>query len=94
MPKTQLPNDLEFMQDDGRWPNWPLLPVKRPTRTPGTMPETCLMVAFAEYRTQVFKLNLFHMPRGPKTWRELLDATESYDYDSLEAVVADGWIVD
>jgi hypothetical protein len=76
--------DLKMMRTPEDWPVWPRLPLKR-RQGGGQPPELGFLVAIAEWRTRVFFDDMF----APIT-----DDTRCKDYPDLEAIVADGWIVD
>lgn len=78
---------LKMIKTPDEWPAWPYLPIKR--RDPnGGWPDCRLLWIGAPNR--VVEANLFALP---KTKEEFL-ALPYTQYDSPEAIVADGWIVD
>lgn len=84
-------DDLEMMRSPDRWPCWPVLPLKRyDGKDRCGFPSTGLIAELDGVpRFTVFDGNLFQRPLcfdDPKTVR--------YDYDSFEAMLADGWVVD
>lgn len=81
--------DAAMILRPDRWPRWPILPLKRLREGQG-WPEYGVLLALAEYRTAVFKANLFALP---PTEAELL-ALEKIEYPSFTALLDDGWTVD
>lgn len=84
--QTRQDRDRDFILSDLEWPRWPLLPVKRYGTEP--MAETGLIQA--DDKTTVIFGNLFDLPKTAKDWKALKRIT----YDSIEALLADGWKVD
>lgn len=83
---------LKMMKTPTNWPRWPALPVKRTDEGGFGVCGVMFAVAGPE-RNYVFLANLTSL-RGP-TIRAAMDmANEVIVYDSLEAVVLDGWVVD
>lgn len=82
-----------LMQDPDDWPCWPMLPVKRYSTKEGSWPETGLMIAKSNVaggvEPTVYMLNLF----GEHTIKEFIEC-KKHKYESLDALVDDGWIVD
>lgn len=83
MTQEQAFDDAAFIRDDDSWPNWPLLPIKRPKKDEG-WPETALITAGE--KTVVIHAGMFD-------GQGIHDAKRT-SYDSIEALVADGWRVD
>lgn len=86
MPR-QLPQDsesfhVEFIRNVGNWPHWPRLPMKRRDR--GQQPDLGVLIPF-ERGWVLFYANLY---------QKIEESTPSKVYDSPEAVVMDGWVVD
>lgn len=73
-----------YMREEGEWVYWPKLPVKRPR--PGTIAEVGTMVPRRKDGTVVIFLTTIFQP--------LASDTPVLTYDSPEAAVADGWVVD
>lgn len=86
-------DDLKFLQDPDQWPNRPICPVKRYGRTkqPGGFPETGLVLAGG---TIVYMVNLWELAAVPSEAKARIESAEKHEYKSLEALVADGWLVD
>jgi len=85
-------NTLEFLANPDRWPNWPVCPVKRSCSDKqyieGDDRPQCGVV-FDQPKPTVYRVNMFSI--GPSTD---LTKFEKHEYESLEALVADGWVVD
>ena len=68
------------------WPNWPFLPLKRYDKSkPGLWPEAGFVIA--EYPNIVIQVNMF-------ADLETIIKSERKEYENVEAVIADGWMVD
>lgn len=81
-------SDLQMMSEPDRWPNVIILPVKKHT-TPGKMPE----IGFLAQPSPLA------LPPPPvvylgNIWDPELTVTGTAEYESLEALAADGWLVD
>lgn len=84
--------DLALLMDQMSWPRWPLMPLKRyPSRSKsqGNWPDFAVALADTDERkpTILLDASLFG---DPEDWKKC----EKKEYDSWEAVVADGWRVD
>lgn len=92
-------DDREFILNPVLWPRWPLLPLKR--RNDKNPPFDCgLLIAVdpakGKLATTVFCAYLFGLQNG-KTIKELLidnPNVERIEYDNVDALLADGWVVD
>ena len=78
------PKHAAMMAAPDRWPVWPFLPMKRYSQRGGNM-QTGYLIASAEDRFTIF-LGLIAMAR-PETDSRM-------PYDSYDAMLADGWMVD
>lgn len=78
--------DVEFLKSPGRWPCWPCCPVRRSTGVQGGFPDHGIVLA--ECASIVYWVNLFFFSM------EDLKTCEKHEYESAEAMVADGWEVD
>jgi len=76
---------INFIKDDSRWPHWPILPLKRKKKDGSEMG----VIAIGR-ETTVLLTNMFTMPRTDKEY----DALAKLNYETVEDVVTDGWIVD
>ena len=79
-------DDKEMILSDDQWPCWPILPVKNHTKIcPLTKEKPMTGVICSGRRTVVFigVLGLTH-------WA----TAKSMTYASVEALLADGWIID
>jgi len=84
-----------MMLDQNRWPCWPVLPVKRRSSRPGSMPDCGLMTTYPEKRWSVVMVNMWQL--GTCTVQEIYDncpPERRYDYASVDELLADGWEVD
>ncbi len=76
---------LEFMKTPGKWPAWPFLPLKRSLDQRPCM--GLLIESDGNVLPVVILRNLFD-------YETPLSKCQKVEYDSLEALVADGWRVD
>jgi hypothetical protein len=86
MNKNQA--DLNFIADPMRWPRYPRLPMKRYDNAMiGALPKFAVLIhGFGP-------MLYFGMYDKPVT-SENLEAAEKQEYESYEAIVNDGWIID
>lgn len=94
-PEQQKHYDM--MTTPGRWPRWPILPLKRYQRDEAGrqlsgMPECACLVALEGRMTVVYKATMFELSDAMKTKR--LHEVEQQEYLSIALIVVDGWIVD
>lgn len=85
--RRSAPDDLSFMQTSDNWPRYPILPIKRKNNDIGFW--DCAIL-FADGRPIVYHCNMFQLADKTLT----LESCKKNTYDSFEALVADGWIVD
>ena len=79
--------DLEMMQQSEGWPVFPLLPLKRyPNEHSG--PE--LGILWQGCGPTVHRCTMFNLPKTP----EESAALPTIKYESFEALVLDGWVID
>lgn len=78
--------DVEFIKAEEKWPNWPYLPMKR--RRDGEEPEFGSIISGS-----LFSIRKGYFRTLPKTLPELL-ALPTWEYGSIEAMLADGWLID
>lgn len=71
-------------EDD--WPLWPVLPMKRP-KEDGGMPDTAVMYT-GEHNTLYLDVNVFALAVGD------LPNSRKQTFDSLDALLDAGWVVD
>lgn len=89
MGKYRPGQDREMMQDAFEWPRWPHLPLKRNPRWRGKGPRYGYLEAVS---------SLLGEPVKPTVWIGILDTVQAdrpkIEYESFEALLADGWLVD
>jgi len=84
----QEQDDVEMLKRPSLWPRWPIIPVKR--YPDGSNRPRCGVVFDDRGDTwSVLLVNMFVLAELP-----LIDGVEKIVYDSPEAIVADGWMVD
>jgi len=78
-------DSVEMMRRPNIWPQWPILPLNK-----GRLPalQEGLYLDAEGYENTVVLCNLFLFDGGK------MESYEKVKYDSIEAVVADGWEVD
>ena len=80
-------DDAAMIYNPGVWPAWPCLPLKRSAK--GALPECAYIldtgVCSIELPIKVFKGNIFRISD---------DDPVIATYDSVEALLAAGWVVD
>jgi hypothetical protein len=87
-------NDLKIMQNPELWPGWPCLPVVRRGR-PGS-PQIGILIA-SNLPTLLEDVNLFGIAEGSTLgglMKETAKEGKLKQFDSFEAIIADGWEVD
>lgn len=82
MDNTTLTNEVEMLENPGKWPQWPCLPLKR-----GEFPDGEVGVLVADQGPIVFMMNLFNAAKELKT-------CERKCYLHYEDITLDGWRVD
>ena len=83
-------DDRAMVLNPNKWPRWPFLPMKRPGNHG---PECCFLVQQKElilYKTYMFGLD--DLPGD--TFAEKVKDVKTYRYDNVDALLADGWVVD
>lgn len=80
-------DDREAFENPALWPMYPFLPIRRRGK-PGAFPE-CRVIS-ADKPLRVVEAGLYALP---KTKAEF-DALPFKDYETLNELLADGWIVD
>jgi hypothetical protein len=88
----QRVEELDFLRNPDQWPNWPLLPIKR-YGAPGDPPECALLdsIGAPEPKVRVVFVNMFQLRELTHAERQALRVEV---YDSAEALLDDGWMVD
>ena len=76
---------LAMMKNPNNWPQWPILPIKRPDKQHGM--ECAIM--YAEGKPVIYFVNMWELSKETK-WSELPKKI----YESFESLLADGWVVD
>jgi hypothetical protein len=84
----RLREDVEFMMNSDSWPMYPYLPLKKPSMKAGEWPQLGIMHASGSrvYLTSIDEL--VSMSFAEKSNIKYID------YDSYDAIVEDGWLVD
>ena len=86
-------DDLQMMSSPRSWPAWPLLPIKRYTKDAWI--DCGLLVDVLDHKTTVFLTTLFALQGGMV--RDILinkEEIKRIEYDSLDDLLKDGWVVD
>ena len=79
--------DKEFIQKPDDWPYWPFLPVKRPKDA--GFPEIGVILAIGGKLSTVYLVNI-----NADSLEERIKISERKEYPNVDAMLADGWIVD
>lgn len=81
-------DDVSFLNRPEMWPCWPVAPVKshNPKHGGDNAPACGLVLAG---HSRVVMLNMFQ-GWTPEQYKE----AKKWEYDTIEALVADGWMVD
>jgi len=88
-----MPDDRKFItQEAEKWPFRPILPVKRPRKQLGSWPETGIILEGA--LTRVLKEDIFSLPKTKEEMIKCLRQANAYEYETVDALLEDGWIVD
>lgn len=81
-------DDAKFLNNPNEWPCWPVCPVKRYEPTDDGLPNCGIVIGG---RPIVYETNMFMLPEMTP---ENLEQMKKHKYDSMEELVADGWLVD
>ncbi len=85
-------DDLSMMKNPGKWSRYPILPIKRVNKS-GGMPEFGLLLPIKN--PVVYLVNMWDLgDLGIKTVADIMSKVKSISYDSFEAILDDGWVVD
>lgn len=94
-PKLGPGDDAQMIRSPGLWPRWPVLPVKKPGFWEDQSGKK-MGVIFDEPRDKgwrIIHVNLYAVGTMPEEkWKKV--CSEATRYESLEALLADGWVVD
>lgn len=95
--KERREEDLKFLKDPDLWVMWPIMPMKRYQES--GLPEIASLVDLESYRTTLLFDEGTLLWEGEKyrgkTWREIVAMIPNQKkYDSVEAILADGWECD
>lgn len=77
--------DQAFISDPDKWPNWPVLPLKRPIGY-----EFNCGALIGGRGLRVFEVNIWNLPKTQKEW----DAVKDITYTTIDELLDAGWIVD
>lgn len=89
---SEQQEEIKMMTTPWEWPAWPFLPVKK--RIPGEWPDCALMVdlgtaEFHDVQPVIYEGNIFNFSNEPFD-KDKVKAR----YESIDALVEDGWVVD
>jgi len=88
MGRISYNNDQDMIKHPDAWPQWPYLPVKRRKGAKATL--ECGVIYEGTGIKTVRVANLFALPTEYQDFLTL----PKYEYDSVDALLADGWVVD
>ena len=84
-------DDVAFLSNPDRWPNWPVCPVKNYQRKDAAGFPACGIVIAGD--SAVYEVNMFAL--SGMTYNDLQEECKvKHSYTDLAEMVADGWIVD
>ena len=93
------PSEKGFMENPDLWPRWPLCPVKNHKRDFHDVKAFGVLIASKDPRWPnepimpvIVHVNLWSC--AGKNLQAILDENAKTEYASLDALVADGWVVD
>ena len=93
-PRSPTKRDLLFMGNPKLWPHWPYLPIIRYLPGDdidcGVMFDCCGLAGIYGYSATVFLCNLLTMPANQEEFLQLPKEV----FDSVEEMIAAGWVVD
>jgi hypothetical protein len=75
--------DLEFMKAYDKWPRWPMLPLKKRDDS-----KICGFLLGTGYPV-VYLKNIYGLKQG-----DTIENLPKQEYDSLQAILDDGWVID
>lgn len=92
---SALPDDKGFILDPNRWPCWPWLPLKRgdhslENKNLGLLFHGSLETKEFTKGFTIYHTNLFGLPRSKEEWAKV----PTTHYDTVDLLLADGWVVD
>ena len=83
-----------LMSNPASWPRWPILPVKRSIKDSYDI-ECGMILAVQGYLTTVIRVSFYEFnPPSGVPFVELIKELPHTKYDSLDELLADGWVVD
>lgn len=83
-------DDRAFISDPNRWPCWPLLPIKRGNQQLNDKNLGVLFDTDPKKGYRVYHCYLFDLPMPQKQFAQVPHT----DYATVDALLADGWMVD
>lgn len=99
MTTKKVCSDAAMIRNPDTWPSWPYLPMKKRDKNGrqwGSVEDKCGGVLMATEETcknghpTIHHVYLFGLPKT----REEFRAAPTTRYDSIEAILADGWVID
>lgn len=83
--------DRKFIMNPDKWPRWPHLPMKRPSKKPGVWPELATLTDNPSNFDGPLKFPVtMRISDGASPFK----IKEEKIFNSVEEILADGWIVD
>lgn len=90
--ETKNRDDRAFIEDPDNWPQWPLLPMKR---IDSNQRLECAFIVSGDSGVKLYRGNIFAIYERPgNTLAEKLTDVPIYKYESVDALLADGWVID
>lgn len=96
MSEDQIMEEIGFIEQVGAWPNWPVLPVKNMRRGDRDYPKDeevgIILATQNKAIPQVILMNMWELETGSLTSQ--IEGKRRLIFDSIEAMVRDGWVGD
>jgi hypothetical protein len=88
MNEEQIAQEVAWINDENKWPLWPVLPVK----TLGVTPRRHGIIT-TNHLSRVYDISIVDFKSDVSIGHTLLDVPYT-DYESVEAMVREGWVGD
>ena len=89
--EQDIQSEVKFIQNTDAWPRWPMLPVKRSNGH--KFPTCAILLDSKDYiknnnNIVVYECNMYSASK------EAIDKCVKHNYNSIEDMLKDGWMVD
>lgn len=89
LDEKERKENLDIMKDPNKWVCWPILPMKKVVRK-SELQDSGFMLATGE--PIVYLKNMYDLKGG--TVKDIMKNTPSKTYESFDAILDGGWVVD